>query len=227
MVTAEEQVTYLAQQLIAMQTDVAELQNAVEGSATRYADLMVQLFTSEPLVRRVMEAGDQATAVMSRLQALETRSTGAMTSAAQRFRGKEATDYKPQAWSGENGSETFTAFKMELQNWVGSLHDNMVKVMDVAHAEEGRLMELDTKKTGISQETVDDFKDMDRRLYQVLISCTKGEAKNCVCKPESSGFMAARVTHTVSRERTDIIKTQDAAECQKHHADVGTRCGRI
>ena len=54
----------------------------------------------------------------------------------------------------------------------------------------GRLMELDTKKTGISQETVDDFKDMDRRLYQVLISCTNGEAKNCVCNPERSGFMA-------------------------------------
>ena len=91
MVIAEEQVTYLAQQLIAIQTDVAEL-HALEGSATSYADLMVQLFTSEPRVRRVIEAGDEATAVMSRLHALETRSTGAMTSAAQRFRGKEATD---------------------------------------------------------------------------------------------------------------------------------------
>ena len=151
MVTAEEQITYLAQQLIAMQTDVAELHHALQGSATRYADLMVQLFTSEPRVRRVIEASDEATTVMSRLQALETRSTGAMTSAAQRFRGKEVTDHKPQAWSGENGSETFTAFKMELQNWVGSLHHNMVKVMGVAHAEEGRLMELDIKKTGSSQ----------------------------------------------------------------------------
>ena len=68
---------------------------------------------------------------MSRLQALETRSTGSMTSVAQRFRGKEATEYKPQTWSGENGSESFTAFKMKVQNWVGSLHDNMMKVMDV------------------------------------------------------------------------------------------------
>ena len=66
---------------------------------------------------------------MPRLPALETRSTGAMTGAAQRFRGKAATDYKPQAWRGEKGSESFTAFKMELQNWVGTLHDNMMKVM--------------------------------------------------------------------------------------------------
>ena len=87
MVTAEEQITYLAQQLNAMQTDVAELQKALQGSATRFADLMVQLFTSEPRVRRVTEAGDEATAVMSRLQALETRITGAMTSVAERFRG--------------------------------------------------------------------------------------------------------------------------------------------
>ena len=83
MVTSEEQITFLAQQLNAMQTDVAELQNALQGSAMRHADLMVPLFTCEPRVRRVMEAGDEATAVMSRLQALETRSTGAMTSFAQ------------------------------------------------------------------------------------------------------------------------------------------------
>ena len=149
--------TYLAQQLNAMQTNVAELQKALQGSATRYADLMVQLFTSEPRVRRVIEAGDEATAVMSRLQALETRSTGAMTSVAQRLKGKEGTEYKPQTWSGEKGSESFTAFKMELQNWVGSLHDNMMKVMDFAEAKEGRLMQSDNRSAGMSQETVDDF----------------------------------------------------------------------
>ena len=27
--------------------------------------------------------------------------------------------------------------------------------------------------------------------------------------------------------RTDVRKTQDAAECQKYHADVGTRGGRV
>ena len=146
MLTTEEQITYLAQQLNAMQTDVAELQNAQQGSATKCADLTVQLFTREPRVRRVMEAGDEATT--------------------------------SQTWSGEKGSESFTAFKMELQNWVGSLHDIMLKVMDVADAKEGRLMELDIKNAGLSQETVDDFKEVDRIQYQVLISCTKGDAKN-------------------------------------------------
>ena len=157
MVTTEEQIIYFAQQLNAMQTNVAELQKALQGSATRYADLMVQLFTSEQRVRRVIEAGDEATAVMSRLQALETRSTGAMTSVAQTIKGKEGTEYKPQTWSGEKGSESLTAFKMELQNWVGSLHDNMMKVMDFAQAKEGRLMQLDIRSAGKSQETVDDI----------------------------------------------------------------------
>ena len=98
----------------------------------------------------------------------------------------------------------------------------MVKVMDVAQAKEGRLMELDIKKTGISQETVDDFRDIDRRLFQVLISCTEGEAKNCVCNPERSGFMAWKQMvrgHFYLRTGSDIMKTQNAAECQKHHAD--------
>ena len=62
------------------------------------------------------EAGEEATAVMSRLQALEKRSTSAMTSCTE-----------PQTWSGERSSE---AFKMDFQNWVGSLHDNMMKVME-------------------------------------------------------------------------------------------------
>ena len=238
MVTTEEQITYLAQQLNAMQTDVAEVQNALQGSTTRYADLIVQLFTSETRARMVIGAGEEATAVMSGLQALETRSTGAMTSVAQRFRGKATTEYKPQTWSGEKGSESFTGVKMELQSWVRSPHDNMMTVMDVAEAKEGRLMELDIRNAGMSQETVD------RRLSQVLISCTKREANNCVCKPERSGFKAwkqmvshfnprtgadesvayARVTHPVSQSG---LTSSDAAECQKHVADTGTSGGRI
>ena len=66
------------------------------------------------------------------------------------------------------GRETFTAFKMELQNGVGSLHDNMMKVMDVARAKEGRLMKLDFRNAGMSQEMVDHFKVKGRRLgFQV------------------------------------------------------------
>ena len=118
--------------------------------------------------------------------------------------------------SGEKGSEPFTAFKMEFQKWVGSLHDNMMRVMDVEETKEGRLMELDIRNAGMSQE---DFKEMDRRLYEMLVSCTKKEAKNCVRNLERSGFKAwkqmvshfdprtgadrsvvyARVTHPVSQ----------------------------
>ena len=66
----------------------------------------------------------------------------------------------------------------------------MMKVMDVTEAKEGRLMELDIRNAGMSQETVDDFNEMNRRAYQVLISRTKEEAKNNVCNPERSGFKA-------------------------------------
>ena len=130
-------------------------------------------------------------------------------------------------------------FKMELQNWVGSLHDNTMKVMDVAEAKVGRLMELDIENAGMSQETVDDFQ---RNGQETVILCFKGEAKNCVSNPERSGFRAweqmarhldprtgrrqvccIRPSNTPGQsEWTDIIKTQDA-----HRADVGTRGGRI
>ena len=113
---------------------------------------------------------------MSRLQALETR-IGAMTSVAQSFKIKEATPY-----------ELCVAFKMVLQSWIGSLHDNMLNVLEVDPAKEGRLMELDVRKAGMSQETVEDIKEMDRKQYHVLIACAKGEAKNHVRNPGRSGF---------------------------------------
>ena len=42
-----------------------------------------------------------------------------------------------------------------------------------------------------------------------------------------TGQSHAPEQHTGESERTDIMKTQDAVECQTHHADVGTRGGRI
>ena len=86
-------------------------------------------------------------------------------------------------WSCEKGSEPFTAFKMELQNWVGSLHDNMMTVMDVAETKEGRLMELDIRNARMSQETVEAFKEMDRRLYQMLNLMHQGRSEELRLQP--------------------------------------------
>ena len=65
-------------------------------------------FISEPRVRRLIEAVDDATAVMSRLEALDMRTQVSNRGS----RGKEATEFKPQTWSGEKGSESFTALKI-------------------------------------------------------------------------------------------------------------------
>ena len=109
-----------------MRTDVAELQNGLEGPATLYTELMVQLVTSAPRVKKLVEAGDEAPAVMRRQQALGARGASGTTSTAQRFRGKEATNHKSHVWSGEKNSEWLTASKIQMQNWVGSQHDHMM-----------------------------------------------------------------------------------------------------
>ena len=66
-------------------------------------------------------------------------------------------------------------------------------------------MELDAKNARMSQETVDDFKHMSRKLHQVLTSCTAGEARNHVCNPERSGFKVWKqmVSHFVPRTGAD------------------------
>ena len=68
--------------------------------------------------------------------------------------------------------------------------------------EEGRLIELHKIHTcvhghqecrNVAKKTVDDFKEMDRRLYPVpIVSRTKEEAKNDVCNPERSRFKARK-----------------------------------
>ena len=104
------------------------------------------------------------------------------------IRGKEANDVKPNVYSGEKNGETFTAFRMELQGWVSAVHDSMLKVLEIAEAEQGRIAAVSVRNGGLNQETVDDFKD--RPLYQLLVVCRKGAAKNYVRVPERSGFKA-------------------------------------
>ena len=106
---------------------------------------------------------------MTRLMLIEpliyrTGSLSATTSSPVGIRGKEANDFKPYVYRGEKNDETFTAFRMELQNWAGAVHDSMLQVLAIAEAEQGRIDEANVRNGGLNQETVDDFKEMDRRL---------------------------------------------------------------
>ena len=64
----------------------------------------------------------------------------------------------------------------------------MLKVMELAEIKEGRITEADVRNAGMSQDTISDLKEMDRRLYHLLVACAKEEAKNYVCNTERSGF---------------------------------------
>ena len=50
----------------------------------------------------------------------------------------------------------------------------MLKVMELAETKEGCITEADVRNARMSQDTVSDLKEMDRRLYQLLVACTKG-----------------------------------------------------
>ena len=97
----------------------------------------------------------------------------ATTSSPVGIRGMEANDFKPNVYSGDKNGETFTAFRMELQGWVSAVHDSMLKVLEIAEAEQGHTAAVNVRDGGLNLETVDDFKEMDRRLYQLLVVCRK------------------------------------------------------
>ena len=84
-----------------------------------------------------------------------------------------------------NGSQHST-----LDCRAGALQNNMPKVGEKAESRECRLPELVVTSARMSQETVRDFTDINRRLWQVLIACTKQEATYHVCDPERSRFKA-------------------------------------
>ena len=172
---------------------------------------MVRLVTKDPRIKRIVDASEETATIVSRVQALEARSADTATISPMRFRSKEASDFGPIVWTGEKTNESFTAFKVELQNWVGALHDRMLKVMELAERKEGRITEADVRNAGMSQDTLNDLKGMDRRLYQLLVACTKEEAKNYVCNTERSGFKAWKqiVSHFGPRTvRTDLSRAR-------------------
>ena len=134
-----------------------------------------------------------------------------------------------------------------MQNWVGSPRDKMMDVMEAAEAKQGRLMELDVTNAGMCQKTVDDFQEMDRRLYQVLcMHQLRGEEPRH-CNPERSDFKAwkqmvchsdprsgvdrsvaySRVTHPVCQSGLTSGRPKILQGARKHFADVGTRGGRV
>ena len=86
----------------------------------------------------MIEAGDEATAVIVKVASSgdkKHRCDDECCTEVQRQR-------SDRIQAGKRSSESFTAFKMELQNWIVSLFDNIMKVMDVAASKEKRLMEL-------------------------------------------------------------------------------------
>ena len=104
-----------------MMADVCTLQSELAGSGAQLAELMVRLVTNDPRIKRIVDASEETATFVSRVQALEARSVDTATVSVKRFRSKEASDSKPNVWTGEKTKESFTAFKMELPNWVGAL----------------------------------------------------------------------------------------------------------
>ena len=116
---------------------------------------------------------------------LQTQGAQVQRQAAQRdFRFKEASDINPNEWSGEDTNEPFTAFRMELQSWVGAWHDHMLNAVELAEPKEVRITEADDRNVGMSQDTIGDLKRWTSMLCQFLVACTKGKAKNYVCNTE-------------------------------------------
>ena len=132
-----------------MMADVTTLQSELAGSGAQFAELMVRLGDETIQGSRGSLTRRKRQALSSRgYKALEARSADTATISHMRFRSKEASDFKPNVWTGEKTNESFTAFKMELQNWVGALHDHMLKVMELAETKEGRITEADVRNTG-------------------------------------------------------------------------------
>ena len=220
MVTTEKQITYLTQQLNAMQTDVAELQNALQGSATGYAALMVQLFTSETRVRRVIEAGYEATAVMSRLHALEREAQ-----VRRRVLHRSSEVKKRQITIHRHRVARRAANRSQHSRWSCKLGRITARQHDESHGRRKRNgQETEPNARVIHHRrsaTYATLKDLDSKAWKQMVSHfdprTGADIVCCIRPSNAPG----------GSEPTDIIKTQDAAECQKHHADVGTRGGRI
>ena len=173
----EERISLLAQQVATMMADVTTLQSELAGSGAQFAELTVRLVTNDPRIRRIFDASEETATIVSRVQALEARSADTATTSPMRFWSKEASDFKPNVWTGEKMNESFAAFKMELQNWVGALHDKMLKVMELGETKKGRITEADVRNAGTSQDTISDLKRDGSKAVPASRRVHKGRSK--------------------------------------------------
>ena len=93
----EERIKLLAQQVATMTADVTTIQSELAGSGAQLADHRI---------KRIIEASDDTATLVSKVQALEAKSTGATTTSRVRFRWKEASDFKPNVWTSEKTTES-------------------------------------------------------------------------------------------------------------------------
>ena len=89
MVTVEERVSLLAQQVTNMMADVTTLRSELAGSGAQFAELLVRLVTNDPRIKRIVDASEETATIVSRVQALEARSPDTATISPMRFRSKE------------------------------------------------------------------------------------------------------------------------------------------
>ena len=180
MATVEEVVAELTQ----LRADFTALR--ADTAAT-----VIQIVTTNPAIANMLMLSQQATSVMDRVKALEAQRDNREPHGKSRIRIKEASYLKPQVWSGDKGSEPFSTLVMDIRVWAGALHNDMKRILDFAEREDAYLTRDDLDIAGVvDEEVLDDFNDLDRHLYQVLVGATKGSAKGFVDNVESSGFKA-------------------------------------
>ena len=123
----------------------------------------------------------------------------------------------------------------------------MLRVMELAEIKECRITEVDVRKAGMSQDITSDVKEVNRRLFQLLVACSRREAKNFVCNTGRSGSKAwtqmvspcdprtgadrsvaySRVTHPVIPSGITPTGTEGTTGSTHHDASLGTGSGRI
>ena len=117
-----------------------------------------------------------------------------------KFRHKDAGNVKPAPWDA-NG--TFIDLSMEIRMWASALHDDYDALLD----EQERDLKVYLLPATVDAMIFEDFKQMDKYLFQMLMATVKGSAKGYVINAERSGFQAWAQLVQHFDARTGVDKT--------------------
>ena len=176
MTVTQETFDALAAQVLQLKRELAEMQQVLEGI--------------ESLQIEANSAACVAERAQAQIEVLSNIVGNKHHDGPPKLSDRRAGRLMPDIWAGRGDQVGFREYAEKVHNWMSALYSQGTDLLVLAEKEPGQLRGNHMKVEAMGTEVVDVFRDVETRLYQMLVATTKGEAVALVRNVGQLGFRA-------------------------------------